>query len=85
MESVSYYDTNKENFYQGLMLGLFATLDNRFQLTSNKESGDGRYEISLCPKQEEMSGILSEPKARNHLNDEQLNKLANEAVQQIKD
>ena len=32
-----------------------------------------------------MPGILIELKARNHLNDEQLNKLANEAVQQIKD
>lgn len=85
MESVSYYDTNKETFYQGLMLGLCATLDNRFQLTSNKESGDGRYDISLCSKQKEMPGILIELKARNHLNDEQLNKLANEAVQQIKD
>ena len=84
-ESVSYYDTNKENFYQGLMLGLCATLDNRFQLTSNRESGDGRYDISLCPKQKEMPGILIELKAKNHLNDEQLNKLANEAIQQIKD
>lgn len=85
LESVSYYDTNKESFNQGLMLGLVVTLNNRFHVTSNKGSGEGRYDISLCPKQKEMPGILIELKARNHLNDEQPNKLAEEAIQQIKD
>lgn len=33
--SVSFYDTAKESFYHGLMLGLLATLDNRYQVLSN--------------------------------------------------
>lgn len=84
-ESVSYYDTNKEISYQGLMLGLCATLDNGFFVTSNRESGEGRYDICLSPKQKEMPGILIELKAKNNLDDEALNKLSKEAIHQIKE
>ena len=50
-QSVSYYDTAGENFYHGLVLGLCAMLDNRYYITSNRESGKGRYDIQLLPKQ----------------------------------
>lgn len=43
--SISYMD-NYENFYHGFLLGLFARLDG-YKVTSNREAGDGRYDISL--------------------------------------
>lgn len=82
--SVSYYDTAKETFYHGLMLGLLATLDNRYQVLSNKESGLGRYDLCLFPKQAKLPGILIELKAAQHSTAEELKKMANEALDQIK-
>ena len=49
MQTVSYHDTAKEIFYHGLVLGLCAMLDNRYYITSNRESGFGRYDIQLMP------------------------------------
>lgn len=47
-QSVSSFDTAGENFYHGFMLGLCALLDSVF-VSSNRESGDGRYDIQLKP------------------------------------
>ena len=49
-QSVSSFDTAGENFYHGFMLGLCALLGGAF-VTSNRESGDGRYDIQLKPTQ----------------------------------
>ena len=81
--SVSFYDTAKESFYHGLMLGLLATLDNRYQVLSNRESGSGRYDLCLLPKQEKLPGILIELKAVKNGTKDELKKLASDAVLQI--
>ena len=47
-QSVSSFDTAGENFYHGFMLGLCALMNGAFA-TSNRESGDGRYDIRLKP------------------------------------
>lgn len=47
-ESVSSFDTAGENFYHGFMLGLCVLLGNFF-VSSNRESGNGRYDIQLKP------------------------------------
>lgn len=57
-----------ENFYHGLVLGLCAILDNRYYITSNREAGEGRYDIQLMPKENtakniNMPGILIELEA----------------------
>lgn len=83
--SVSYYDTAKENFYHGLMLGLLAMTDDRYKLSSNDESGDGRYDICLIPKQKELPGIIIELKAEKNCSTVRLRQLAERAVQQIKE
>lgn len=57
-QSVSFYDTIGENFYHGLVLGLCAALSSRYYVTSNRESGDGRYDIQLMPKEPDLPGIL---------------------------
>ena len=63
LQSASYHDTAGELFYQGLMLGLTAIMDNRYYVTSNRESGEGRYDLQLEPKDGTLPGILIELKA----------------------
>lgn len=48
--SISFYDATAEGFYHGMMLGLIALMDNQYSISSNRESGDGRYDISLFSK-----------------------------------
>lgn len=61
-QSVSFFDTAGENFYHGFMLGLCALMSGTF-VTSNRESGDGRYDIQLKPIRKGLPGILIELKA----------------------
>ena len=85
MRTVSYYDTAAESFYHGLLLGLVAVLAGYYVISSNRESGMGRYDIQLMPRKEGMPGILIELKtAPKGSSEEQLQKLAAEAVGQIK-
>lgn len=83
MQSASSYDTIGENFYHGLVLGLCATLDNRFYITSNRESGEGRYDICLCPKDSKLPGILIELKAAKDCPEDELKELSEKALAQI--
>lgn len=82
--SVSSFDTAGENFYHGFMLGLCALLSNAY-VTSNREAGDGRYDIQLMPKNVALPGILIELKAEKHADAERLKKLAAVALKQIND
>lgn len=82
-ESVSYYDTTKETFYHGLVLGLCAMMDNKYIIRSNRESGDDRYDIQMQPKDSHYPGILIELKAHPNLPKEQLEKASQEALCQI--
>lgn len=56
-EVFSYFDTGRrpseeepERFYHGFVLGLMVDLENRYVITSNRESGFGRYDVVLEPK-----------------------------------
>lgn len=83
--SVSFYDTAKESFYHGLMLGLLAMTDNRYKKASNREAGDGRYDICLIPLQKQLPGIIIELKAVKKASPEELKSLAEEALLQIEE
>lgn len=83
-QSVSSFDTAGENFYHGFMLGLCALLGGSF-VSSNRESGDGRYDIQLNPAKKNLPGILIELKAEKNCTQEQLKKLSKTALQQIID
>lgn len=83
VQSASCFDTVGENFYHGLVLGLCAILDNRYYVTSNRESGEGRYDIQLVPKDMNMPGILMELKADKDCSEEELKKLSEDALLQI--
>ena len=82
METISVYDTSSEAFYQGLMIGLCAILNNRYTVRSNRESGLGRFDIQLCPLEKGMPGLIFELKAAKKAS-ESLEKLAEEALRQI--
>ena len=81
-ESISFYDTGSEAFYQGLMIGLCAILNNRYAVRSNRESGFGRFDIQLMPLEKELPGFLFELKATRK-NNEDLNALAQTALRQL--
>lgn len=81
-QSVSFFDTAGENFYHGFMLGLCAMLSGSY-LTSNRESGDGRYDIQLMPKDPKLPGILIELKAQKNMTQRSLENAAETALLQI--
>lgn len=84
-KAISFYDAGTESFYHGLMLGLIALMDNRYKIKSNRESGDGRYDISMFPKEERNPGIIMELKWKKALSTEELDRLAEDAFAQIED
>ena len=84
MESVSSFDTAGENFYHGFMLGLCALLGGFF-VTSNRESGEGRYDIQLKPVKKGLPGIIIELKAEKNGTEESLKQLSETALKQIQD
>lgn len=81
-QTVSFFDTTDEIFYQGLVLGFIAILNNRYFVRSNRESGEGRFDIQLIPKNNSLPGILMELKVSKDENAD-LRKLAEDALLQI--
>lgn len=81
--SISFYDAGAEGFYHGLVLGLIALMDNQYKIKSNRESGDGRYDISLIPREKKYPGIIMELKWKKGLDADALETLAEEALIQI--
>ena len=82
-KSISFYDAGAEGFYHGLTLGLIALLDNQYKIKSNRESGDGRYDISLIPREKKYPGIIMELKWKSGLEKNELEELSMEALKQI--
>ncbi len=84
-EIASYHDTSKttqEIFYQGLMLGILVGLKDTYEIRSNRESGKGRYDLALIPKNSKELGIIMEFKSID--DQSKLGKAAKEALTQIK-
>ena len=80
----SFHDTAaRESFYHGLVLGLLATLMPRFEVVSNRESGYGRFDIAVFPKEEEAAGALLEFKVAEK--EEEMPERAREALAQIQE
>ncbi|KYM40547.1 hypothetical protein A2U10_02625 [Fusobacterium necrophorum subsp. funduliforme] len=83
VSSVSYFDLKKESekFYHVFMIGLVASLQERYYIKSNRESGEGRYDLSLEPKDRRKTGLLLEFKVAK--SEEELEKKAKEALEQV--
>jgi hypothetical protein len=87
-ESMSYFDTTgkePENFYHSFVLGMLICLNKTHQVVSNRESGLGRYDLMLIPKNLTKPGIIIEFKKSIDESDEELNFASNQALAQIKD
>ena len=82
-KSISFFDGGAEGFYHGLMLGLIALMDNQYKIKSNRESGDGRFDVSLIPREKRYPGIILKLKWKEKLSDVELEKWSNEALKQI--
>lgn len=84
LETMSYHDASSEGFYHGLILGLCAMMDNRYRISSNRESGNGRYDIQMTPLGKGLPGILMELKWEK-TGGTDLGQLAGRALDQIRD
>lgn len=79
-------DDAPERFYHGFVLGLMVELDGRFQITSNRESGFGRYDIMLIPKDREKDcAYIIEFKVHKPLKEKDLAKTVENALNQIEE
>lgn len=85
LQTISFHDAANENFYHGLVLGFCAMLDNRYRITSNREAGNGRFDIQMLPIDKKFPGILVELKAGKDCSEEQLAALAQAALDQMED
>ena len=83
--SISFYDEATEGFYHGMVLGLVASLSSKYYIRSNRESGDGRFDLQLEPKDKVLPGILMEFKAVSVSEKDKLSELAEEALVQTED
>ena len=82
---VSSHDAASETFYHGLVLGFIATLKN-YEIKSNRESGKGRYDIAVIPRDPQVLGLLLELKSvEQTTTDATLVKQAQKALKQIDD
>ena len=89
----SYFDTGKEpsreepeRFYHGFVLGLMIELQNRYSITSNQESGFGRYDVVLEPKNPGADdAIILEFKVRNKRRESSLEETVQAALDQIEE
>ena len=90
LATFSTFDTGKkpseaaepERFYHGFVLGLLVDLADRYTVTSNRESGFGRYDVLLEPKREE-DGIILEFKVQDAEEEAELTDTVKAALEQI--
>lgn len=73
-----------ERFYHGFVLGLIVDLEDRYTITSNRESGFGRYDIMLEPKSRKDPAILMEFKVQTR-KEPSLEETARSALLQIRE
>ncbi|WP_461883796.1 AAA family ATPase [Fusicatenibacter sp.] len=74
-----------ERFYHGFVLGLLVELQNQYFLHSNRESGFGRYDVMLEPKNRNDSAYILEFKVRNRRKETTLEETLASAKQQIQE
>jgi len=92
-ESVSYFDVTQqepERFYHAFIMGMLQYMSTHYRILSQRESGTGRYDVALVPRDKTQAGFIFEFKSCIGLKgsveeiEAQLEKPAQEALQQIK-
>ena len=93
LETFSYFDTGKriskktepERFYHGFVLGLLTELVEEYVLTSNRESGYGRYDVMLEPKDKTKKAFILEFKIHEPDEETSLKETVEVALKQIEE
>lgn len=91
MTTFSYFDTGKraseylepERFYHGFVLGLLVELSDHYIVTSNRESGFGRYDVMLEPRDKTKDAMILEFKVRDPEGEDTLQDTVESALEQI--
>lgn len=91
LATFSYFDSGKnpsmetqpERFYHGFVLGLAVELADRYVITSNRESGFGRYDVMLEPRNETDPAVILEFKVKDSQEETSLEDTADAALNQI--
>ncbi len=90
LATFSYFDTGKnpsgaepERFYHGFVLGLMVELSDRYLLTSNRESGFGRYDVMLEPRNRADDAFILEFKVHDPEEERSLEDTVGAALRQI--
>ena len=78
-------ESEPERFYHGFVLGLMVSLENRYFITSNRESGFGRYDVLLEPRDVLDFGIIMEFKVQDPEEETELVDTVNAALLQIEE
>ena len=92
LDMFSYFDTGNrpsgiepERFYHGFVLGLIAELQGRYVITSNRESGFGRYDVMIEPKEQGKDAFILEFKVHDPEDEATLQDTVEAALQQIEE
>ncbi|ETX02274.1 MAG: hypothetical protein ETSY1_04185 [Candidatus Entotheonella factor] len=88
MLSVSYHDVNRhqpEKFYHGLILGLLVNMEAHYVVRSNRESGYGRADVLLIPREPGHPGVVLELKSLDTRREESVDEAVKQALRQIRD
>lgn len=91
LQTFSFFDAGKqaseqaepERFYHGFVLGLIVDLADQYRVTSNRESGLGRYDVVMEPMKEGLQAIVIEFKVFNSRREKDLGETAQNALAQI--
>ena len=90
LTTFSYFDTGNrpsgsepERFYHGFVLGLMVELADRYVITSNRESGFGRYDVMLKPRNKEDDAVILEFKVFDPDDEKDLHDTVKAALNQI--
>ncbi len=74
-----------ERFYHGVVLGLLVELRERYELSSNRESGYGRYDVCLIPREKGDRAFILEFKVRDEKKEKSLEDTLQKALQQMEE
>lgn len=88
INNISYFDVSgkePENVYHAFVLGMLVSLADTYEVKSNKESGYGRYDVMIIPKDTSKIGIVIEFKKINEFLDDTIEEATEEALKQIED
>ena len=92
LNTFSYFDvgrnpshTEPERFYHGFVLGLMVEIADRYTITSNRESGFGRYDVMLEPKNMQDDAIILEFKVHDSTEEDTLEDTVQMALRQIEE